>query len=99
MVDRRIAIVDGCADGEPQKSKNVAKKGPNRALVTKAQFLPADQRRAIVKAFHIHGQSIEFIGSRTRITRLVVQDIVRMALDDAAGRKRHLEATFGRRAA
>ena len=56
-------------------------------------------RRAIVKAFHMHGQSIEFIGSRTRVARLVVQDVVRMALDEAAGRKRHLEATFGRRVA
>ena len=82
--------------GAPEKTQVVARKGPRSAIISSAQFLPVDQRRAIYQLFQ-QGTSVTQLASQTRVTRLAVESVIRAGNEQQVRQARVI--AFARRAA
>lgn len=63
------------------------RKGPSRATVSSARFLPQHQRMNVYRLFH-NGKSVEQLSSTTGLKRLLIQEILRdVRLDELYARE------------
>ncbi len=70
-------------------SQGLDRKGPMRANVPRATFLPVEVKRSIYAAFHDHQRSVQKLSRDNRLPHAVIE-VLRAGRDKEVGRYRSL---------
>lgn len=73
-----------------KKSQDIDRKGPERANVPRATFLPVEVKRSIYAAFHEHQRSVQKLSRDNRLPHAVIEEVLRAGRDKEVGRYRSL---------
>lgn len=74
----------------PKTLQAIDCKGPMRANVPRATFLPVEVKRSIYAAFHEHARSVQKLSRDNRLPHAVIEEVLRAGRDKEVSRYRAL---------